>query len=417
MRSLTWMSMAFAALLAVLPSAARADKIWDECTSADGSRAYEACQAILKRGVAESAYNRAIAYFYLGHLTYISGDFHGAIAFYTEAIRLDPTMAEAYAGRGWVHHASGEYEPAVADYDAAIKLNPNLVDTLDNRGDALVSLGQYDKAILDYDDVLKRDPSKTYVYRSRRLAYLKAGAYTKAVEDLEQARTLRPDFTDIEANLDAARAALAGQPAAAAARQQPAGVPNPAPSVALGTRVALVIGNSAYDNVPALPNPANDAQAIAQVLRDEGFRTVHLVEDATRANLARALQEFQEEADSADWAVVYYAGHGIEIGGTNYLVPVDARLKSDRDAPNDEAISLNRVLDAVAGAKNLKLVMLDACRDNPFGQSMQRSLAVRSVARGSPASSRKVARSWSMPRRTAMWPRMAPAAIALLPPP
>jgi uncharacterized caspase-like protein len=116
-------------------------------------------------------------------------------------------------------------------------------------------------------------------------------------------------------------------------------------------------------------------------LRDEGFRTVHLVEDATRANLARALQEFQEEADSADWAVVYYAGHGIEIGGTNYLVPVDARLKSDRDAP-DEAISLNRVLDAVAGAKKLKLVMLDVCRDNPFGQSMQRSLAVRSVARG-----------------------------------
>jgi tetratricopeptide (TPR) repeat protein len=112
MRSLTWMSMAFAALLAVLPSAARADKILDECTGADGSRAYEACQAILKRGVAESAYNRAIAYSYLGRLTYISGDFHGAIAFYTEAIRLDPTMAEAYAGRGWVHHASGEYEPA-----------------------------------------------------------------------------------------------------------------------------------------------------------------------------------------------------------------------------------------------------------------------------------------------------------------
>ena len=83
-----------------------------------------------------------------------------------------------------------------------------------------------------------------------------------------------------------AKAVLAGQPAAAAAPQQPAEVPSPAPSVALGTRVALVIGNSAYDNVPALPNPANDAQAIAQVLRDEGFRSVHLVEDATRANLA-----------------------------------------------------------------------------------------------------------------------------------
>jgi tetratricopeptide (TPR) repeat protein len=121
-----------------------------------------------------------------------------AIAFYSEAIRLDPTMAEAYAGRGWVHHAGGEYEPAVADYDAAIKLNPNLVDTLANRGDALVSLGEYDKVILDYNDVMKHDPPKTYFYRSRGQAYLKAGAYAKAVEDLEQARTLRPDFTDIE---------------------------------------------------------------------------------------------------------------------------------------------------------------------------------------------------------------------------
>jgi tetratricopeptide (TPR) repeat protein len=137
-------------------------------------------------------------------------------------------MAEAYAGRSWVHHASGEYEPAVADYDAAIKLNANLVDTLDNSGDALVSLGQYDKAILDYDDVLKRDPSKTYVYRSRGLAYLKAGAYAKAIEDLEQAHT-PPRL--IEANLDAAKAALAGQPAAAAAPQQPAGVPSPAKRV------------------------------------------------------------------------------------------------------------------------------------------------------------------------------------------
>jgi tetratricopeptide (TPR) repeat protein len=131
-------------------------------------------------------------------------------------------MAEAYAGRGRVHHAGSEYELGVADYDAALSLNPDLIDTQDNRGDALVALGQYDKALLDYDEVLKRDPSKTYVYRSRGLAYLTSGAYAEAVEDLEKARTLRPDYTDIEGNLDAAKAALAGEPTPAATPEQQA---------------------------------------------------------------------------------------------------------------------------------------------------------------------------------------------------
>ena len=89
----------------------------------------------------------------------------------------------------------------------------------------------------------------------------------------------------------------------------------------------------------------------------------------------------ETKPNSADWAVVYYAGHGIEIGGTNYLVPTDAHLRSDVDA-DDEAIPLNHVLDSVSGAKKLKLVVLDACRDNPFLRTMKRSIALRSVNRG-----------------------------------
>jgi uncharacterized caspase-like protein len=94
-----------------------------------------------------------------------------------------------------------------------------------------------------------------------------------------------------------------------------------------------------------------------------------------------ALRLFRDQADSADWAVVYYAGHGIEIGGSNYLVPIDAHLRSDVDAP-DEAISLERIMDTVSGAKKLKLIVLDACRDNPFARTMRRSVAFRSVSRG-----------------------------------
>jgi len=385
--------LALSAVLALwLGRAQAADKDWDACVNEDGNASYVGCEAFLKRGDTENARNRAIAYFYLGRLGYIGATSAGELRNIPRRSSSNPTMAEAYAGRGWVHHAGSEYELAVADYDAALSLNPDLIDTQDNRGDALMELGQYDKAILAYDEVLKRDPSRTYVYRSRGLAYLKSGDYAKAVEDLEQALTLRPDYTDLQANLDAAKAALAGEPTPAATPEQQeaavapqpataAPVPPVAPVVTFGTRVALVIGNSGYVNVPRLPNPTSDAEALAQVLRADGFKSVTVVEDASRADMASALQAFQAKADQADWALVYYAGHGIEIGGVKHLVPTDARLKSDRNAP-DEAISLSRVLDAISGAKKLKLVMLDACRDNPFAQSMERSVAVRSVARG-----------------------------------
>jgi uncharacterized caspase-like protein len=90
---------------------------------------------------------------------------------------------------------------------------------------------------------------------------------------------------------------------------------------------------------------------------------------------------FAREAEGADWAVVYYAGHGIEMGGVNYLLPVDARLETDRDA-QFEAVPLDQVMSAVDGAKKLRLVLLDACRDNPFARQMRRTTASRSVGRG-----------------------------------
>jgi uncharacterized caspase-like protein len=153
-----------------------------------------------------------------------------------------------------------------------------------------------------------------------------------------------------------------------------------ASAAAADTRVALVIGNSAYDRVGALPNPRNDAAMVADVLNSEGFK-VTLVQDATRVAMVRALRTFGDEADQADWALVYYAGHGIEVGGVNYLLPTDVELRSDRDA-QDEAIPLNRVLDTIQNARKLKLVILDACRDNPFAATMKRSLPTRAVERG-----------------------------------
>lgn len=146
-------------------------------------------------------------------------------------------------------------------------------------------------------------------------------------------------------------------------------------------RAALVIGNGAYANVARLGNPANDARAVAAALRGVGFTAVRLETDLRRDALLAALKSFAAEAEGADWAVIYFAGHGIEVAGVNWLVPVDAALKTDRDVQY-EAVSLDQVLGAVEGAKKLSLVILDACRDNPFAAQMRVTAAGRSIARG-----------------------------------
>jgi hypothetical protein len=146
-------------------------------------------------------------------------------------------------------------------------------------------------------------------------------------------------------------------------------------------RVALVVGNSNYKNAAPLPNPANDAAAIAATLKGAGFDVVDSRLDLQATDMRRALREFADQARGADVAVVYYAGHGIEIDGTNYLIPTDAMLERDTDV-YDEAFSLDRVLLAIEPARQLRLVIVDACRNNPFADTMKRTVASRTVSRG-----------------------------------
>src|SRR3984893_9757095 len=146
-------------------------------------------------------------------------------------------------------------------------------------------------------------------------------------------------------------------------------------------RVALVLGNSAYQNVPRLPNPVNDGAVIAATLKDAGFDVVDSRHDLSAPETRRALRDFAAAARDADIAVVYYAGHGIEVDGTNYLIPVDARLERDTDV-SVEAFSLAHVLLAIVLAKQVRLVILDACRDNPFAKVMKRTVASRAIGQG-----------------------------------
>lgn len=146
-------------------------------------------------------------------------------------------------------------------------------------------------------------------------------------------------------------------------------------------KVALLIGNSAYTSVSPLRNPRNDVGLMARTLKDAGFDHVETAVDLDDRALRQALRAFEERALDADVGVVFYSGHGIEMSGQNYLIPVNAKLASDLDV-EDEAIPLERVLKAVDGVRGLKLVILDACRDNPFLATMKRSVGTRSIGRG-----------------------------------
>ena len=146
-------------------------------------------------------------------------------------------------------------------------------------------------------------------------------------------------------------------------------------------RIALVIGNSAYQTAGLLANPVKDAAAVTELFRRARFEVIESRRDLNNTDMRRALREFSAKARDADYAIVYYAGHGIEVDGTNYLLPVDAVLEQDSDA-YDEAVALDRVLQAIEPARKLRLVILDACRDNPFARTMKRSLSGRSSTRG-----------------------------------
>jgi tetratricopeptide (TPR) repeat protein len=326
------------------------------------------------------------------------GDFDRAIADFDKATSLQASDSAAFNGRGVAWLGKGDLARAISDFDKAIALPGDSAAYRDNRGMALIKKGDVTAAIADFDkaiDLTRSDSDKKlesadyYVHRGDALG--SKGDWLKALEDYQSALTLNPSMSKAQTGRDAARLALTTtprQPDAAPAAPQvaaaTAAVPDkPKPIVVNERRIALVIGNSAYRNVPPLANPVRDATSIADALRRAGFQTVTLQTDLPKEKLVDALRNFAQLADSADWALVYYAGHGIEMGGANYLIPVDAKLSTDRDV-GFETVPLDQVLSAVEGAKRLKLVLLDACRDNPFASQMRRTMttASRSIGRG-----------------------------------
>src|SRR5271156_4036529 len=130
-------------------------------------------------------------------------------------------------------------------------------------------------------------------------------------------------------------------------------------------RVALIVGNAKYEHAGVLANTLNDSHAVALLLRRAGFDIVDERVDLGVVEMKRAVRDFTATASNADIAVIYYSGHGLEASGVNYLIPVDAKL-ANVYAFEDGTLPLDRLLFAPANVKSLSLVILDACRENPF---------------------------------------------------
>ena len=154
------------------------------------------------------------------------------------------------------------------------------------------------------------------------------------------------------------------------------------PAAAADKRVALVVGNSAYVNVSPLPNPANDAAEMAKALTEAGFVVVVGL-DLDKAGFDTKIREFARALDGADVAIFFYAGHGLQVSGRNYLVPVDASMQKERDL-DFEGISVDFVLKQMEMDREGKtnVVFLDACRDNPLARNLARSMGTRSASIG-----------------------------------
>lgn len=148
--------------------------------------------------------------------------------------------------------------------------------------------------------------------------------------------------------------------------------------VAEAKKVALIIGNSTYANSSQLANPVNDAKLVADSAKRAGFEDITMAIDLSISDFQLALRDFRAKANGADVAMVFYAGHGIEGQGKNWLIPVDAELKASLDLPY-EAINLDRVMESLNGAQ-IRMVVLDACRNNPFARSWRSG--TRSLTRG-----------------------------------
>jgi tetratricopeptide (TPR) repeat protein len=357
---------------------------------------------------------------YIGRASahFARGDLDAAIADYQQAIGLNPRAAVLYIQRGNVWRRKGDLARAIADYSEALRIAPAMLGAHVTRGIALEAAGDRNGARADYAAAIAAEARGEGAARAQatareRLAMLDTAERSTApmpqganappaVPARSPATPASPSSSTTAPGLAIPPSAVmppkvAGTPASATpgavpTRQPPAPpaniIANASPTApvnaapaqgATGIRLALVIGNGAYVNATALSNPPNDAAAVAKTLREIGFEVIEGT-NLDRAGMERLVRDFLHKAPSARLTLLYYAGHGMQVDGKNYLVPIDAKLT----APSDlafETLELDKILAGLDDEARANVVVLDACRDNPLARSFASKLgATRSAA-------------------------------------
>ena len=299
------------------------------------------------------------------------GDYPRALADYSEAIRLDPKEAFPYQNRGIVKLALGDLDGALTDLNEAIRLRPSLASTYINRGVLFRAKGEFDRAISDTNEAIRllrasapanimTPPGSVWISANvnRGFAYEAKGDYEHARQDFKTALDGSAADAGSKANQVTAKVRLELLSKAAAPPNLRAGIADG------GRRVALVVGNGAYAHVTPLPNPASDARSIAKNLRDLGFEVSEGI-DLDRAAMKKTADEFLLKAAQAQTAVLYYAGHGVQVDGRNYLVPVDVQLQAGINLA-ETMTDMDTILAGLNDQIRTNILIFDACRNNPM---------------------------------------------------
>jgi tetratricopeptide (TPR) repeat protein len=355
-----------------------------------------------------------------GSAYFDKGEYDIAITDFNDALRIGPPNSTFFHNRGNAYRGKGDYARAIADYDSAIKLDPKAATySYQNRGDAKQALGDLDGALADINEAIRLSPALASPLTKRGLIWRAKGNYDHAITDVSEAIRLakakvpvsvmtppgsvlisaytqrglafeaKGDYLHAREDFNAALAGVASD-AGSKSNQATAKVrlsllvdaqPAPqTPPASGGRRVALVIGNGAYAHVTALPNPPNDARAIATSLRGLGFEVAEGT-DLDQAAMHKITRDFLRDAARAQTALLYYAGHGVQIDGRNYLVPVDVQLQ--RGGNLTEAMTdMDTILTGLEDQVRTNILIFDACRNNPMAQQTASAGPGRAIGAG-----------------------------------
>jgi tetratricopeptide (TPR) repeat protein len=316
-------------------------------------------------------------------------DFAKAGSLYSLGQEADSTSSRASSGLAAATLEQGNADKALSLLDTALLQSPDKLAPYAMRGHIMLSKGRVDEAIGNFEKALSDNNLDGVAYWGLGLAYAQKGDAQKARLNFEESLKPHRLYGFQQKRAEEAMLALANgktdnQQVATKGTAETPVVKVPIIAFDPGKRVALVIGNSAYENANPLANPTRDAKAIATALKALGFEVLE-GEDLNLVAMQGKLKEFAQKAASADVALFYYAGHGMQVGDKNYLIPTDAALK-EATAVDFELIDVNTsVLQYLGGDDRTGIIILDSCRDNPLSRSFSRSFGKTrsgSVAQG-----------------------------------